>query len=311
MNLSSLNQSRILSKTTANEPFYANRMPSVHARALPFKGTFNYVQSSFWVDDVFLSTATRWPSVTTGVTIGHQTMVGMSMEDPPDLVFNGHVVERPALTIGAHNSEYWASEGAPWTSVIAIFPANMTARGWPDARSLHLVVAVTPEDIASLRALMLSLFSTASLSPEIFDVATAVAGMRESIYLAYDRAFSRADEPVRNPVTVRHYQLMRRLDALLDANVGRPIYTDDIVAELNVTARTLHTVTQRASGLSLHRYLRLKRLWSVRWALMANPDRAIKNVALDHGFWHLGRFAVEYKRMFGEAPSQTARTRPN
>jgi hypothetical protein len=35
----------------------------------------------------------------------------------------------------------------------------------------------------------------------------------------------------------------------------------------------------------------LHRLWLVRNALLqAGPDALVKSIALDHGFWHLGRF---------------------
>jgi AraC family ethanolamine operon transcriptional activator len=32
---------------------------------------------------------------------------------------------------------------------------------------------------------------------------------------------------------------------------------------------------------------------------------SVKSIALDNGFWELGRFAVEYKGLFGESPSET------
>ncbi len=34
-------------------------------------------------------------------------------------------------------------------------------------------------------------------------------------------------------------------------------------------------------------------------------DHSVKQIALTSGFWELGRFAVEYKRLFGESPSET------
>jgi len=38
----------------------------------------------------------------------------------------------------------------------------------------------------------------------------------------------------------------------------------------------------------------------------ADPEEAsVKSVAIRHGFFHLGRFARDYKSLFGESPSMT------
>jgi transcriptional regulator GlxA family with amidase domain len=45
----------------------------------------------------------------------------------------------------------------------------------------------------------------------------------------------------------------------------------------------------------------------VRRALRgAQPGKhLVKTIALGHGFWHLGRFAQDYRALFGETPSET------
>lgn len=54
-------------------------------------------------------------------------------------------------------------------------------------------------------------------------------------------------------------------------------------------------------------YLRICRLNRVRTTLAASDpqETTITNVAMRFGFLHLGRFAGDYKRMFGETPSET------
>ena len=56
------------------------------------------------------------------------------------------------------------------------------------------------------------------------------------------------------------------------------------------------------------RYLRRARLVRVRQALLAaRGDETVTHVALAWGFTHLGRFALEYRSLFGESPSETLR----
>ena len=73
-----------------------------------------------------------------------------------------------------------------------------------------------------------------------------------------------------------------------------------------MSVRTLKTPWLAIRGMSMHRYTRLRRLWSVRQQLVRGiaADR-IKAVALTNGFWHIGEFGSLYRDLFGETPQQT------
>ena len=58
-------------------------------------------------------------------------------------------------------------------------------------------------------------------------------------------------------------------------------------------------------GVTPKTYLRAFRLNCVRKDLLvAAPKTPIADVANRWGFWHIGQFASDYRRQFGELPSQ-------
>ncbi len=72
---------------------------------------------------------------------------------------------------------------------------------------------------------------------------------------------------------------------------------------------TLERAFKNQFGLSPKRYLMASRLCGARHALLdRNDHRSITEIAYDWSFWHLGKFACDYKKMFGELPSQTRQT---
>ncbi|HWT08251.1 MAG TPA: helix-turn-helix domain-containing protein [Roseomonas sp.] len=105
----------------------------------------------------------------------------------------------------------------------------------------------------------------------------------------------------------RRVVLVAQAEEVLSARLGAPLYSDDLQQALGVPMRTLHNAFVAVHAMSVHRYLRLRRLHLARAALRAGNGSVshVKIAALSHGFWHLGRFAQEYRDLFGELPSQT------
>ena len=102
---------------------------------------------------------------------------------------------------------------------------------------------------------------------------------------------------------------MQRLEQMLAAHQGQPLYVAEVCGAIGVSVRTLQLYCREQFGVSPHRYLRLRRMNLVRQAL-ASADPATKTVteiATDYGFWELGRFAVAFRNLFGETPSATLR----
>ena len=76
---------------------------------------------------------------------------------------------------------------------------------------------------------------------------------------------------------------------------------------VNVESRVLLYCFQEVLGLAPVAYLKYLRLNHVRRQLMLADTQLgdIGNVAARWGFWHMSRFASEYRKLFGELPSET------
>jgi AraC-like DNA-binding protein len=91
------------------------------------------------------------------------------------------------------------------------------------------------------------------------------------------------------------------------AHLNQPLYLDDLCLACGLSRRGLQQIFREKAGTSPMEYLSLRRLQGARQDLKAGVGwGGVKAVALNWGFWHLGRFAAEYRRVFGELPSVTA-----
>jgi len=103
----------------------------------------------------------------------------------------------------------------------------------------------------------------------------------------------------------RRYQLSQRArDYMLD-RVNEPPTIIELCRALHTSERTLHHVFRDIYGVPPKHFLKARRLFAARRLLLAAPpQRTISEIAMDLGFFDLGRFAHDYRTMFGELPSQ-------
>jgi AraC family ethanolamine operon transcriptional activator len=98
-------------------------------------------------------------------------------------------------------------------------------------------------------------------------------------------------------------------DFVEGGGVRQTVQIDDVCQGLGISRRTLYRAFHDLLDVSPKAYLRLKNMSAARARLLDAVHRptTVTQVALDHGFWELGRFAGAYRAMFGESPSETLR----
>ncbi|GGB84810.1 AraC family transcriptional regulator [Marinobacterium zhoushanense] len=80
----------------------------------------------------------------------------------------------------------------------------------------------------------------------------------------------------------------------------------DLCNHVGASRRKLQYCFQETLGVNPVAYLRILRLNAVHRALLqADATMTVQDVAANWGFWHLSRFAAEYRQLFGERPSDT------
>jgi AraC family ethanolamine operon transcriptional activator len=192
------------------------------------------------------------------------------------------------------------------------FNSDMRHRGWADYDSGLGFFRTQDDPMARLRATILSMFSLASDHGDPRQFEALNRPIQETLLACLDTILVPAGAlTARRGSFDKHCKLVARLDEVAALFGSKPLYSDDLATQLGVSVRTLQTATHAVHGVSLHHYLRLKRLWTTRVQLMTgSAGLSVKAAALGNGFWHLGDFSRGYKLTFGEAPSETlARSR--
>ena len=124
------------------------------------------------------------------------------------------------------------------------------------------------------------------------------------IWILADGARVETDRRVRN-----HVSVMARIEDFLEGRQNRPVYLSEICAAAKASERTVRASCNEHLGMGPVRYLWLRRMHLARHALLRadHEEDTVTAIAMAHGFWELGRFSVDYRELFGEAPLATLR----
>jgi AraC-like DNA-binding protein len=105
----------------------------------------------------------------------------------------------------------------------------------------------------------------------------------------------------------RHRKILDRFLRAVEERPEDMLSLNGICAEVGVAQRTLNMICQDFLSQAPIQYARARRLDRVRERLLASAphETSVTDVAMQYGFWELGRFAHAYRQRFGERPSES------
>jgi AraC family ethanolamine operon transcriptional activator len=154
---------------------------------------------------------------------------------------------------------------------------------------------------------LLALLEETNCRPYVLQYPAALRSIEEDLLgRLVDVALALSAPPRATSPSRRRRGFFRALEFLREAD--RASVTIPELSEVaGVSTRTLEHAFREAFDLSPLGFLRLRRFHAARCELLvADSHRTtVTEIAYKAGFYHLARFAVNYRRLFGEPPSET------
>jgi AraC family ethanolamine operon transcriptional activator len=144
------------------------------------------------------------------------------------------------------------------------------------------------------------------LAPEIGNDSPEAGLLGDALVLAWLRAHSNTRDADARGSARQRDRGMRACLARLE-HPDWPELTPSVLCDVGgVGERTLQYAFRERFGVTPAAFLKARRLAAVRVALRrAAPEQSVADIAAGFGFWHTGQFAADYRRAFGEPPSET------
>jgi AraC-like DNA-binding protein len=158
-------------------------------------------------------------------------------------------------------------------------------------------------DPSSLRTLCLDVAARAAAAPGFLRNPVVTTGLERRIVKLL---WSETKAPPEAAAARRGRALALRAEAWLRQNLTEPPPIAVLCEELGVSERTLHHAFRDHLDATPKAYLKALRLNAAHGDLLRGTAKTrVTDVALDWGFGHFGWFSQDYRRLFGETPSQT------
>ena len=101
-------------------------------------------------------------------------------------------------------------------------------------------------------------------------------------------------------------KLLSEVERFMLNNMTEHIALKDIVDHVQRSERTLLYAFKKRFGISPMAYFKILKLNRVYHALREGiEEKPIAKLARESGFWHMGQFSKDYKKFYGELPSET------
>ena len=207
--------------------------------------------------------------------------------------------------------------GMAWAFGILVIPADVLATHAPALAGFDLVrplqndrmFQVPGDAMARLIALMNDAARIARDRPWIIEATEPARALAGTVIDALLLGLSRGELRPDRGAPERHRRIVARFEQVVHERPEDMLSLAAICTGIRVAERTLNLACQEFLGQSAVSYARGRRLDLVRLTLLSSDPSTtqVTSVAMQYGFWELGRFAGAYRLRFGERPSETLR----
>ena len=246
--------------------------------------------------------------------LGGRAVITFRTQSGPDLSWSGfglqpgQIMRHPQI-----GSSFQHSSGAVGIGAMSLPLEDMASVGSAIAgcdltppRDV-LIVAPGRAAMAKLQRLHAAAGDLAETTPEIIAQPEAARGLEQLLIEALIGCLAEAKVDEDTVAQRQHELIMRRFRRVVEANPTKALYIPEICAAVGVSARTLLVCCQEHLGMGPKQFLLLRRIRLARRALRrsAPGSTTVTEILTQHGFWNFGRFAVLYRSLYGERPSDT------
>jgi len=252
--------------------------------------------------------------VTQGATPPGGITFYLPTQSPLGFSGNGHPLDEFSVMINRPGDEFYVinASSMPWFSAYIPYVTLAGAGGNATALpSLHGFVQVSLPRIQRFRSFIRQFGEAARRSPRHFESAAAQKAAEQKLVPEIRNllAVPLEAEPTPGRHPVPRAQIIRTSMDFVEQHKGEYLSVEQLASAAGVSARTLRDAFQHYFGMAPVRYLNRRTLHQVRSALKAaDPTVAtVTGIAMQFGVWELGRFARDYRVLFGEPPSETLR----
>jgi len=174
------------------------------------------------------------------------------------------------------------------------------------------MVVCCPKTMRQLRNTLKAICTTVGDNPDLLKHNINLQNLikYEVPHLLMQALMTAETQAIKTAPAKRSYALKTAVDYMQTTPLDE-LSLNQFCSNNDINERTLQRAFIEQYGISPKFYAKAHHLNSVYKKLLHNDAKTthIADIACNHGFWHMSQFATDYRRHFGELPSETLKNR--
>lgn len=165
------------------------------------------------------------------------------------------------------------------------------------------LLAVAPDTIHEARNFLRTTFDLCTRQPALLQSPRFRKQLQDATLNCVADLLSDGQAPDDRLTPQKRWNIVHQAQVMIEQSQDEAPGIESLCATMGISRRTLQYCFQDVLGMNPVAFIRARRLNGVRQ--MLKQGVAVTEAATAWGFWHFGHFSQEYKKQFGELPSDT------